>query len=107
MMVRMKDNVVIVWFRNDLRLSDHPALSQACQQANAVIPLYIWAPEDEGRWPMGSAQKVWLHHSLIQLQKALDKKNSRLILRKGSSLSTLKEIIHETGGERCFLSSEI
>jgi hypothetical protein len=40
-------NVSIVWFRRDLRLYDNPALVAALNSARTVIPLYIWAPEEE------------------------------------------------------------
>ena len=32
---------VIMWFRRDLRLGDHPALTAACESGKPVIPLFI------------------------------------------------------------------
>ena len=56
---------VIVWFRQDLRLCDNPALVAASTSGRPVIPLYIHAPDDEeGGWPMGGAAKMWMHYSL-------------------------------------------
>ncbi len=98
----MTKNGIILWLRQDLRLQDHPALHHACQQGAPVIPVFIWSPEEDGQWPMGSAQKVWLHHSLIQLQKALEKKGSRLIIRQGSSLPILKKLIQKTGADAVY-----
>jgi len=40
----------LVWFRQDLRLRDNLALSAAVARGAPIIPLYIWAPEDEGEW---------------------------------------------------------
>jgi deoxyribodipyrimidine photolyase len=37
----------IVWFRLDLRLTDDPALAAAIQRGGAVVPVFIWAPEEE------------------------------------------------------------
>ena len=54
---------VIHWFRQDLRLSDNPAFSQATSQG-IVLPVYIL--EDDN--PMGAASRWWLHHSLRSLQ---------------------------------------
>ena len=39
---------VIVWFRNDLRLSDHPALEAA--SGRPAVPVYIWSPDEEEEW---------------------------------------------------------
>jgi len=92
----MRHRITLVWLRQDLRLHDHPALHQAAQ-TGAVVPVYIWAPEEEGRWPCGAASRWWLHQSLKALDKALREKGSRLILRRGPSLKTLRTLVKETG----------
>lgn len=93
---------VIVWFRLDLRLADNPALTSAIESDCPVIPLYIWSPEEDGKWTPGSASRYWLHHALLSLNSELVAKNSRLILRTGLSLATLKEIINETGADKVY-----
>ncbi len=45
----------IIWFRNDLRLADHPALGEAVTSGRPILPLYIF--EVEGR-PLGGAALV-------------------------------------------------
>ncbi len=87
----------IVWFRQDLRLSDHPALAAALNRGGPVVPVFIWAPEEEGAWPPGAASKWWLHHSLLALQDDLKRAGSRLVLRIGPSLDTLRQLLAETG----------
>ena len=47
---------VIVWFRNDLRVTDNLALSAAAQTGNPVIPVYILEDDDE-TVPLGDAQE--------------------------------------------------
>jgi len=44
---------VIVWFRLDLRLADNPAFSAAIESGCPIIPLYIWSPEEGGKWTPG------------------------------------------------------
>tara|TARA_Y100000385_G_scaffold280912_1_gene332800 strand:+ start:1078 stop:2442 length:1365 start_codon:yes stop_codon:yes gene_type:complete len=60
---------VIHWFQRDLRLTDNQALA-AAKQRGAVLPVYglidAWQPV-----PTGSASRVWLHHSLMQLANQL------------------------------------
>ncbi|MET4895916.1 deoxyribodipyrimidine photo-lyase [Sphingomonadaceae bacterium jetA1] len=88
----------IVWFRQDLRLHDQPALLAAAQ-AGTVIPIYILDDETPGDWRMGAAQRWWLHHSLASLAKDLAALGSRLILRRGPVVKTLRAVMAETGAE--------
>ncbi len=95
----MADNgppMTIVWFRRDLRLADHPALAAAAR-AGPVIPVFIWAPEEDDGWPPGSAARWWLHHSLRALDAGLRERGSRLIVRRGPSLEALRGLARDTG----------
>lgn len=98
----MSTKPVIVWFRHDLRLADHPALQAAVQSGQPVIPLFIWAPHEEGDWPPGAASCWWLHQSLHQLNLGLTEKGSRLIIRTGDRLAVLREIVDQTGADTVF-----
>lgn len=88
----------IVWFRQDLRLHDQPALLTAAE-AGPVIPVYILDDKTPGDWRMGGAQRWWLHHSLTSLAKDLKGLGSRLVLRRGSAVDVLEALIEETGAE--------
>lgn len=92
----------LLWFRQDLRLTDNPALSAAVSGEGPVIPVYIWAPEEEGDWPPGGASKWWLAQSLAALNAALDRRGSRLIVRRGPSQQTLLELAKETGAKAVY-----
>jgi deoxyribodipyrimidine photolyase len=83
----------LVWFRQDLRLEDNPALHAASQGDGAVIPVYIWSPEDEGDWPPGAASRWWLHQSLHALDRDLRKRGSRLILAKAPASRVLEQLL--------------
>jgi deoxyribodipyrimidine photo-lyase len=87
----------LVWFRQDLRLPDNPALAAALERRAPVIPVYIWAPEEEGAWPPGAASKWWLARSLADLAAELERRGSRLILRRGPTEDALGRLIAETG----------
>jgi len=91
------DSPVIVWFRHDLRLADNPALAAACSLKRPIIPVYIWAQDEEGIWRYGEASMWWLHYSLESLAASLAERGSSLLIRKGDSLEALKEIASETG----------
>ncbi|MEO6097767.1 MAG: deoxyribodipyrimidine photo-lyase [Fibrobacteria bacterium] len=101
--VAKKPDLTLVWFRQDLRLSDHPALQEACKRG-AALPVYIDDPEGEGAWAPGGASRWWLHHSLERLDVDLRAKGSRLILRRGDSLNELRALIAESGATAVFWS---
>jgi deoxyribodipyrimidine photo-lyase len=85
----------IVWFRTDLRLADNPALAAAFKSGGVVVPVFIWSPEEEGDWPPGGASNWWLHQSLAALGQSLRKVGSRLIIRRGPALETLRAVARE------------
>jgi deoxyribodipyrimidine photo-lyase len=88
----------IVWFRRDLRVADQAALLAAAA-AGPVIPVYVLDDETPRHRRMGAASRWWLHHSLINLDEALQARGSRLILRRGRSEEVLSEIARETGAQ--------
>jgi len=72
------DAPALVWFRDDLRLADQPALHAAAASGRALICLYIFdAGRSEGR-ALGAAVRWWLHHSLTAHAAALEKIGGRL-----------------------------
>ena len=74
------------WFRNDLRLTDNPALIAASE--NDVLPFYILDTEDLK--DMGQASKLWLHHSLNQLNESLE---GKLHFIQGDSINEIRKLI--------------
>jgi deoxyribodipyrimidine photo-lyase len=76
-----------LWFRQDLRLHDHPAFAAAIA-SGAVLPVYILDEESSGEHRMGAARRSWLLHSLDALRKNLAVLGAPLILRRGRSSAT-------------------
>lgn len=95
-------NPIIVWFRQDLRLEDNPALWEAAQKNAPIIPLYIFNTNEK----MGAAQKVWLHHTLDSLTKKIP-----LVLRQGDPYKILSSLQKETKSmiytNRCYEPHEL
>ncbi|PWY54248.1 deoxyribodipyrimidine photolyase [Legionella qingyii] len=102
-------STAIVWFRQDLRCHDNPALYAACKNHREIIPLYILEDPCES---IGRSQGWWLHHSLSSLQKELKKHGLELCLRKGNALLILKKLmehhaITEIYWNRCYEPASI
>jgi deoxyribodipyrimidine photo-lyase len=94
----------IVWFGLDLRLADNPALNAAVSAGGPVIPAFIWAPDEESPWAPGAASRWWLHQSLGALGASLRARGSRLILRRGPTLETLRVLMNQTGADCVFFN---
>lgn len=88
----------ILWFRQDLRLSDQPAF-RAAAAAGPVLPVYVLDDETPGLRPMGGASRWWLHHSLAALDASLQKLGGGLLLLRGQSAAVLAQLVAETGAE--------
>lgn len=96
---------IIVWFRQDLRLTDNPALRAVGDRP--VVALYILDEASSGRWMPGGASRWWLHHALEALAAALGRLGIPLLLRRGESAAVLDAVLAETGAEavhwnRCY-----
>lgn len=92
----------IVWFRRDLRLADNPAFHTAQTAYQRVLPVYIHAPNEAAPWAAGAASSWWLHHSLVALRNALETLGLPLVIRRGDSLSQLRELVRHSQATALF-----
>jgi deoxyribodipyrimidine photo-lyase len=86
--------VAIVWFRQDLRLLDNPALTAALRGADYIVPLYV-LPDGPAGASIGGAARWWLHHSLAALRAALKEKAATLCLRRGNPAEIVAAVAAE------------
>jgi deoxyribodipyrimidine photo-lyase len=92
----MSPTPVIVWFRQDLRLADNPALAAAADTGAPVIPVYILDQGADAR-SLGGAGRWWLNRSLAALEASLAARGSGLVLRSGQAGAVLRALVEETG----------
>ncbi len=97
----------ILWFRQDLRLADNPALQHAASSGRPILALYILDESAPGRWAPGGASRWWLHHSLAALAGDIEKRGGTLTLRRGKAQDILPAVIEESGAaalawNRCY-----
>lgn len=82
------EDIIIFWFRQDLRIVDNPGLSKSLK-SDKVLPIYILDDTNSNDFAMGAASRWWLHNSLRELNKNLDNK---LSLYKGDPLEILESL---------------
>ena len=89
----------LVWFRDDLRVSDNPALRAAVDSGAEVIGLYVLDETEQASRKLGSASRWWLHHSLKALGASLEKRGARLVLREGDAEEQVLDAAVEVGAD--------
>lgn len=87
----------LLWFRQDLRLDDNPALAAAVARGGPVVPVYVWDEAGEGAWRPGRASRAWLRASLRALAEDLRGRGGRLIVARGDAGTELERIRAATG----------
>lgn len=88
----------LLWFRQDLRISDNPALLEAIA-AGSVLPVYILDDDNAGSWQMGGASRWWLHQSLQALNSQLE---GNLCLLQGDPLQLIPELAQTQDCQQVF-----
>jgi len=94
----------IVWFRDDLRLSDHPALHFVATRGAPIVCVYVLDEESDAlhapAWrPLGGAARWWLARSLRALQSELAKRGVTLLLRKGPAAKAISRLAEDIGAD--------
>ncbi len=98
----------LVWFRRDLRVHDHPALTAAHREAERVVPVFVLDPRllDAGRFP--SPNRAWfLLASLRELRAELRERGGELFVRHGTPESVLPQLAREAGAGAVYFASDV
>jgi deoxyribodipyrimidine photo-lyase len=85
----------LLWFRDDLRLSDNPALQAACGRG-PLLCLYVFDDAPERR-ALGGASRWWLSRSLTALSRAIAAKGGELLVLRGDPAELIPRVVAETG----------
>lgn len=69
------------------------------------IPVFVWAPEEEGQFQPGRYSRWWTKHSVAPFQKLLQQLGSNLILRRSTETSkALLQLVQETGAQAVYFN---
>jgi deoxyribodipyrimidine photo-lyase len=94
----MTQAVSIYWFRQDLRLTDNPALTAAVKHGD-VLPIYILDDQNAEPFSLGGASRWWLHQSLKALNDSLD---GKLLFYKGDPRKILTTLCQQYSATHVF-----
>ena len=97
---------IVVWFRRDLRLHDHPALTAALADGARIAPLFIF---DEtllaGRWP--APNRLWfMRESVRALGDAIRERGGHLAIRVGDPERIVPEFAEEAGAGAVYVTRD-
>ena len=91
----------ILWFRRDLRLTDHPALIAAAQGGGEVLPLFVLDPV-----LLASAGPRRANRLLASLAALNDSLDGALVLRTGRPSAVVPAVACEVGAAEVHVSEE-
>jgi deoxyribodipyrimidine photo-lyase len=96
----MSEKVILVWFRNDLRIHDNEILSEAVRRADKVLPVYIFDPfyfktSPLGASKTGSFRARFLLEAVADLRKNLQAFDADLLIRTGDPAEVLTQLAEE------------
>lgn len=105
-------NKAIVWFRNDLRLHDNEALTEALRVADEVIPVFVFdqrifeGQTSYGFDKTGVYRKNFIIECIEDLRKSIDNIGGSLIVREGITEDLLFELAAEVKASWVFCNRE-
>jgi deoxyribodipyrimidine photo-lyase len=92
----------LVWFRDDLRLDDNPALDAAKATGRPLVLVFLLDERSDGIRPLGGAARWWLGRSLAALAAAIEAKGGQLILRRGPATDSIPDLARDVGAQAVY-----
>ena len=93
-------STAVMWFRRDLRLADNPALVDASESAEAVVPVFVFDPRLWG--PAGPSRRAYLLASLRSLSERL----GGVVVRAGDPAACIDALVAETGAASVHIAAD-
>ncbi|WP_428328757.1 DASH family cryptochrome [Mucilaginibacter sp.] len=96
----MSERVILVWFRNDLRIHDNEILLEAMRKADKIVPVYCFDPfyfkqNPSGNTKTGNIRARFLLESVADLRRNLQKIGGDLLIRVGNPAEILPQLADE------------
>lgn len=100
----------LVWLRNDLRISDNPALFHAAQAGEGVLATYVLCEQDLNEHMVAPVRIDFIRRSLLELSQALLQLHIPLIVlrvkHRVDVLSELQKLIRQYAVQELLINAE-
>lgn len=106
-------NRILYWFRNDLRLHDNEGFVRALENADQVLPVFVFDPRWFTKHPQLGFSKTaafranFLIESVTDLRQSLRNRGADLIIRIGKPADVLAELASDINASAIYTSKEI
>ncbi|HLO39041.1 MAG TPA: deoxyribodipyrimidine photo-lyase, partial [Lacibacter sp.] len=91
-----KKQLIIFWFRRDLRIEDNAGLYYALKQGYSVLPLFIFDTNILDKLEDKSDRRVdFIYHRLIDLKLKLEELGSSLLIKYGTPHEVFSNLLME------------
>ncbi|MFZ4785062.1 MAG: deoxyribodipyrimidine photo-lyase, partial [Flavobacteriales bacterium] len=99
--------ITVVWFKRDLRLTDHEPLRRAQDKGLPVLLLYCFEPSIMGHHDSDVRHWRFVYESLLDMRRTLDAFHLPLHIRHAEALSVFEELIHQFDIRGVFSHQEV
>ncbi len=104
---RQKQDIAIVWFKRDLRFTDHEALFAAQQQDLPVLLIYCFEPTVMNYADSDVRHWRFVYQSLEQMQSKLIDLNTKIYIFHAEALSVFERLTEHYNIKNIFSHQEI
>ena len=107
----MSTTTAVLWFRDDLRVTDNPALADAVEAAAEVAPVYVFDPRRRGETrygtrKTGARREAFRLDALADLRGSLCDRGGDLFVRRGRPESVVPEVVDRVGADAVFAQTK-
>jgi len=104
-------DTAVVWFRDDLRVTDNPTLSDAVSTADQVVPVYTFDPQWRGQTRYGPPKMAphrgrFRQEAVADLRASLRDRGGELVVRKGSAETVVPEFAEAVGAAAVYAQTK-
>ncbi|WP_353102134.1 deoxyribodipyrimidine photo-lyase [Myroides odoratus] len=88
------EEIVIFWFRRDIRLHDNVGLYHAIQSGKKVLPIFIFDPVILAQFPAQDDRRIpYIYQALAQVNRHLQQLNSQVVCYHDHVLDVFKQLM--------------
>lgn len=104
-------DTAVIWFREDLRVTDNPTLANAVETAETVVPVYVLDPAlteqtQYGTQKAGPKRRQFLYESVQDLRAQLQARGGDLLVEVGTPQEVVPSIVDRYGADAVFAQTK-